>query len=401
MRALLPVTVPALVLLVAVPAHAVVTYSFFDASFSATGDGAADSITISCAAGEVLPAPPMPTPCASVERISVNPGEGTDDVDLSAVTAVEFPVLTEVSISDDDVFADDLTGSALDDRIISEGADVIDAGPGDDVVEGGIQVDGGEGDDVLFEAASGGSSDGGPGDDRFVQTLSQDGNDGGTGYDVMELDFDRSGFPIEDVTILVTGAQLLVSAPLGDQDVFVTRFEELHVTMPRGDGQTLDASDFPGKIVYRGSRQGDTFVGSELEDVVATGKGDDAVMARDGGFDLVDCGAGTDNAVVDPQDRVVGCESVSYPRPQTSAVSGPRRIEKGARASYTFGSSIAGSVFQCRVDAGRWRACSSPTTVVAGKKLRAGRHVLSVRAGFPAGNWDTTPSRKRFRVKGA
>jgi hypothetical protein len=399
---LLPILLPALALVVAAPAHALVTYDYSAAGLSFTADGSdlAETVVLSCVGGEVAPAAATPAPCATLTRLSVSPGNGPDDVDLTGVTASDFPDLEEITVTDVDDFPfDEVLGSELDEVIEVSVNDVVDAGAGDDVVTGGDAVEGGPGDDVLIQVSGDEYARGGAGDDRFLQTLAPGGNDGGPGRDLMEIDYDRTGVRSDGVVVVLTAAELQVLAAAGDVTAPVTGFEELHFSMIRGDGQSFDASAFPGRVTYTGSRQGDTVVGSGLRDLLEPGAGDDTVQARDGGVDVVDCGTGVDTAVVDPEDLVVGCESVSYPRPQTSAVSGPRRIAKGARASYAFASSIDGSVFQCRIDAGRWRACSSPTTVVAKGKLRRGRHTLAVRAGFPAGNWDTTPSTKRFTVR--
>ncbi|WP_300404882.1 hypothetical protein [Nocardioides sp.] len=401
-RTLLPVAVPALVLVVAAPAYAAVGYSYFEPglSYSANGDGAADNITITCAGDAVMPATVPVAPCSTLTRFFISPGAGADSVDLSGITAADFPDLTEIRVIDEDDFdADDFTGSELGDTFVVGGADDVDAGAGDDVIEGGSRVDGGPGHDVLFQAGSSEGAFGGPGDDRFVQTLSSGGNDGGSGYDVMEVDLDRASGIIDGLRLTLTAAQLLVAAGDLEQSVFIAGFEEFHVRMARGEDQSFDAVAFPGRVVYYGARSADTFVGSDFEDVISTGAGDDTVMARDGAFDLVDCGAGDDTAVVDATDRVVNCEDVSYPRPATSRISGPKKITKGSSASYTFGSSIDGSVFGCRIDKGSWTPCASPYTVKAKGKLKKGKHTLLVRAGYPAGNWDATPAKKKIKIK--
>jgi hypothetical protein len=232
-----------------------------------------------------------------------------------------------------------------------------------------------------------------------VQTLAIGGNDGGPGYDVMEVDYDRLGTKLDDVSFTLTAAQLALAIPGDAQDTFVVNFEEFRFTMVRGDDQTFDAAEFPGKVYYRGSRGSETFTGSDQQDVVATGKGDDSLFMRDGVLDLVNCGEGDDTAVVDAVDVVTNCETVDYPVPATSRINGPKKIKKGSSASYTFGSSIDGSVFGCRIDKGSWKSCSSPYTVKAKGKLKKGKHTLFVRAGYPAGNWDATPARKKIKIK--
>ena len=401
-RRLLPLGLPLLALVVAAPAYAAVSYSYNTAglSLSVTGDAANDDITLTCVAGEVSPASSPAAPCETLESLRVRPGAGSDDVDLRGLTAADFPALASITVDDEDDFvADAFFGSDLDEVFTVEYEDDVAAGGGDDIIEGGNVVDGGPGDDVLIEVSGEGGADGGPGDDRFVQTLAIGGNDGGPGYDVMEVDYDRLGTKLDDVSFTLTAAQLALAIPGDAQDTFVVNFEEFRFTMVRGDGQTFDAAEFPGKVYYRGSRGSETFTGSDQQDVVATGKGDDSLFMRDGVLDLVNCGEGDDTAVVDAVDVVTNCETVDYPVPATSRINGPKKIKKGSSASYTFGSSIDGSVFGCRIDKGSWTPCASPYTVKAKGKLKKGKHTLLVRAGYPAGNWDATPSRRKIKIK--
>jgi len=400
-RTALPLVIPALALVVAAPAFAAVANQYFPGglNYQVSGDGAADTITITCVGDEVVPLTAPVAPCSTLTRFFISPGAGADAVDLSGITAADFPDLTEVRVIDeDDVAVDLFTGSAVDDVFLVGGGDEVDAGPGDDVIAGGSRVDAGPGNDVLFEAGGSDGAFGGPGDDRFVQTLAIGGNDGGSGYDVMQVDLDRASGILDGLVLELTAAQLLIAAGGEEQSVFVAGFEEFHVHMARGEDQTFDASAFPGRLFYYGARTADAVIGSDSEDLISTGTGDDTVMARDGAFDLVDCGDGVDHAVADAIDRVVNCETVDYPRPATSRIQGPRKITKGSSASYSFGSSVAESVFQCRVDAGSWRSCASPYPVKAKGKLKKGKHTLFVRAGYPAGNWDASPAKKKIKI---
>jgi len=68
---------------------------------------------------------------------------------------------------------------------------------------------------------------------------------------------------------------------------------------------------------------------------------------------------------------------------------------KGRGAVFRFGSSEQGSSFQCRLDAGRFRACGSPKRY---RRLTAGRHRFEARAVDVAGNVDSTPVRRSFAV---
>jgi hypothetical protein len=59
----------------------------------------------------------------------------------------------------------------------------------------------------------------------------------------------------------------------------------------------------------------DTLEGRGGSDVIDGEADNDTILARDGAVDDIDCGAGTDTAIVDSADKVVGCETVSTPPP--------------------------------------------------------------------------------------
>ena len=84
--------------------------------------------------------------------------------------------------------------------------------------------------------------------------------------------------------------------------------------------------------------------------------------------------------------------------PETNAISGKATVAKPKKATFRFSSPTPGATFECRLDKGRWKACSSPHKV-ATKKLKKGKHTLRVRAVL-GGLVDATPSKKSFKVKG-
>jgi hypothetical protein len=63
-----------------------------------------------------------------------------------------------------------------------------------------------------------------------------------------------------------------------------------------------------GDDCLAGGAGDDTLRGGAGRDVLKGGTGDDRIDARDGAFDIVDCGGGRDRARVDPVDRVRRCE---------------------------------------------------------------------------------------------
>ena len=65
-------------------------------------------------------------------------------------------------------------------------------------------------------------------------------------------------------------------------------------------------------------------------------------------------------------------------------------------ATFRFASGEKGSTFACKLDAQKFRPCTSPKTY---RKLKRGKHVFRVKARDRAGNVDATPVVKRFRIK--
>jgi hypothetical protein len=82
--------------------------------------------------------------------------------------------------------------------------------------------------------------------------------------------------------------------------------------------------------------------------------------------------------------------------PQTTINSGPQGKTTNASPSFTFSSSEP-STFECRLDSGSWSSCTTPKGY---QNLAAGTHVFEVRATDQAGNTDTTPAARSFKVIG-
>jgi hypothetical protein len=87
--------------------------------------------------------------------------------------------------------------------------------------------------------------------------------------------------------------------------------------------------------------------------------------------------------------------TVDTAAPQTTINSGPSGLTNDATPTFAFSSSQPGSSFECRVDAGAWTSCSSPSTTAS---LADGAHTFEVRAIDPAGNVDATPASRSFTV---
>lgn len=142
----------------------------------------------------------------------------------------------------------------------------IDAGPGHDRIEDGTApdtIDGGEGDDTF----------------RPVQSDAGDVFIGGPGFDTIDYSLYTGGI---GVTLGTDGNG--------------------------GDGESDDLRADVERVV--GTPVGDDLTAGPFPSSLAGGGGGDTLHARNGVTDGVDCGGGTDVAVVDFNDAVSGCETV-------------------------------------------------------------------------------------------
>ena len=92
------------------------------------------------------------------------------------------------------------------------------------------------------------------------------------------------------------------------------------------------------------------------------------------------------------QEQVVVVDNTA---PDTTITAGPESRTSRRRATFQFTSTQADSTFRCRLDDRRWRPCTSPKTY---RNLQNGRHTFRVRATDPAGNLDSTPAVRTWRV---
>jgi hypothetical protein len=81
--------------------------------------------------------------------------------------------------------------------------------------------------------------------------------------------------------------------------------------------------------------------------------------------------------------------------PNTTITKGPDKKTEKSKAKFKFTSTEAGSTFECSIDKGEFKSCSSPTTY---KRLSPGKHKFQVRAIDAAGNVDKTPATLKWKV---
>jgi hypothetical protein len=239
-----------------------------------------------------------------------------------------------------------LTGGPGNDTIEGYGGnDTIDGGDGNDTVDGGADDDvvrGGAGNDELwgdhYQEPGRDLLDGGPGLDRTGEwgipsdltnqprtNVTVDGvaNDGrpGEGDNVVS---------IEKIEVYVVGSYTGSEGP-DTIKVLNPGNEGPSSLVGRGGNDVLVAEDFDDRVdggagddTVEGGHGNDTVIGGPGRDTIygdATSShcswysckipfGNDTILARDGQPDNVDCGIGTDRAIVDAIDVTANCETV-------------------------------------------------------------------------------------------
>lgn len=80
--------------------------------------------------------------------------------------------------------------------------------------------------------------------------------------------------------------------------------------------------------------------------------------------------------------------------PGTKITKGPPKKTSKTTVTFKFKATVGGSTFECKLDKGKFKKCSSPKTY---KKLKPGKHVFQVRAS-KGGKADPTPAKRTFQV---
>jgi Ca2+-binding RTX toxin-like protein len=327
-----------------------------------------------------------------------------------------------------------------------EGDDTLNGGPSEDVLvdgpgTGADTLNAGAGDDALLHNGGKDVLEGGPGSDLFLSVSVCDGETirGGIGG---PNDRDNASW-----------------ARLGGGGVYANLATGVAGRVagesPTCPGETFDHLE--GISDLEGSEGNDVLIGDEASNQLLghTGAdtyralgGDDTVFANSGSRDLaIDCGEGTDAAVIDFAATIgdpapIGCESVreakpneyrtqieepppapiveppppsvqpppaptTQPKPKpdrtpplTKLLGHPAktlRVAHGRRApvAIRFAASER-SHFECKLDGRPFHSCRSPFHA----RLAAGRHTFRVYAIDAAGNRDRTPALLHLRVVG-
>ncbi len=309
-------------------------------------------------------------------------------------------------------------------------AETLRGGPGDDEINGSggaDHIEGGDGNDQIapdtYHDPASDYVDGGPGldtvDDWTIPSddyhppisVSMDGvaNDGRPG----EAD---NVLNVEKIESHVSG--VIAGGPGDDIFTVYANLDEGNSTLiGNGGNDKLTAGHYAdtldggaGNDVLVGGLGNDTITGGPGQDTIngdATGStcgyytctipfGNDVINARDGEADTIDCGVGTDRAIVDAIDVVANCETVeksgSTPDPGPPAGAGPAAKVTGKLSIRTIAARGLGVTVPC---AGACKVTVS--LVVKGKTVATGRKTL-----LKAGNAKltlkvTSKSKKAFK----
>jgi hypothetical protein len=114
---------------------------------------------------------------------------------------------------------------------------------------------------------------------------------------------------------------------------------------------------------------------------------------------LLEVSDDTDNSSADfttaaPHPRNTHTTPTERACPDTTITSGPSGMTRDRTPTFRFKSSLTPATFQCKLDGGSFKACSSPDTLA---RLSLGRHTFKVRA-IHAGSTDPTPASRTFKV---
>jgi hypothetical protein len=292
------------VLAVAAPASAAPTTDFDAATGKLTiGFAADENVEVTVEGGKVaVNGAASTTDADDVKSLEVREaagGAGVNDVDLSPVTAADFPQLTSTLVRAEGG-NDVITGTQLDDR--------IEGGRGDDVMRGADGADtlvwnNGEGTDDMF---------GGDG----LDTIENNGADTasavrdevytvetveGGGFKFSRLPNPAVPAPGGAFALNVKGAESYVNNMLGGNDKFSTLdparpVTGIAVTLNGGEGDDALTGTDAGDAL-NGDAGNDTLVGFKGNDTHAGGDGDDLMIWNPGdGSDKMDGEAGSDIA---------------------------------------------------------------------------------------------------------
>ena len=221
---------------------------------------------------------------------------------------------------------------------------------------------------------------------------------------------------VRNATLLATGsngAGIYASASDSDAEVSldvassIVAGDGFDVDTDTGTGGSVDvaltASNFASRAVDTGATvTAPTTAGNQTEDPIFVGFGleqsPDSPTVDAG---IVDTETGDTDVYGDPRPQGFGNDIGADELPDTIApktriTKKPKRRTRSRRAKFAFASNEPGAEFECKLDKGAFKSCSSPLKL---KRLKPRRHRLLVRAIDTAGNVDATPAKHRWKVR--
>jgi Ca2+-binding RTX toxin-like protein len=356
---------------------------------------------------------------------------------LEAPAAPNVPALDSILLAgmagNDSITANGFPDGSSVVAIGGAGADTLTGGAGEDVLIDGPPMEtsadrlyGGAGDDALIHNGGTDYLDGGEGSDLFLSVSLCDGETINGGASAPG-DRDNASWArlagsvdarLDEGVAGEVGAGGQSACPGGTLD----RLEGI---------EDLEGSNGSDYLV--GDAGANQLLGHKGEDAYYAEGGEDLILANSGSRDVViDCGPGTDSAVIDlpsvGDPTPIECESVREGAPEefrteieepavappapvlpttspnptpprTRILSRPAKLVRvrklPARLVFRFKASEHGATFRCKLDRGRFKPCHSPRAYAVG----AGPHVFMVVAIDRAGNADPTPALFRFLVR--
>ena len=185
------------------------------------------------------------------------------------------------------------------------GNDLLAGDDGDDTINGSAgndTLDGGPGSDYIDDGAGDDSVIGGPGNDTWYAGPGRDAFSGGDGGS------DRADYSARTAAVTITLDGVSDDGEAGEGDNASPDVEEA-IGGSGPDRLVGNASD----NLLRGGPGNDSLVAGAGSDRVEGEDGDDVIDTRDGVYDSVDCGSGTDIVYGDADDSTTGCELAPDP----------------------------------------------------------------------------------------
>lgn len=186
---------------------------------------------------------------------------------------------------------DNLSGTPNGDRLFGgEGIDTLFGRAGNDL------LDGGPGENYLIDGPGDDTVLGGPNSDSITAGPGRDGYSGGDGQDTVDYSARGAG-----VTITMNGQA--DDGEAGEGDNAGADIE----SATGGSGSDRIVAGPAATYLYGGAGN-DAITAGPGQQHVEGNEGDDTIDSRDGAYDSIDCGAGTDTLLADPGDGQTGCE---------------------------------------------------------------------------------------------